>query len=109
MLILGCATCKFPYPNKNIGDKCISCDGIIGLIAESDEPSQLLRNKQKRMKGKEKNNVEYLKHAKQEIRRLEKGIDKVLYHLDTEDLSDPVFWSQIQADLIKLYNGKELS
>lgn len=64
--------------------------------------------KQVRRKEKQEKTDKLLATAKAEVRRLEKGIDKVLYHIDTEDLSDPAVWNELQKDLINLYNGKEI-
>lgn len=64
--------------------------------------------KKKRAEEKKKKTDDLLATAKREIRRLEKGIDKVLYHLANEDVTRPEVIEEIQKELIDLYNGKEI-
>lgn len=41
-----------------------------------------------------------------EVERLRSGIDKVLYAIANEDISDPYFLDDIQSDLIRIYQGE---
>lgn len=70
---------------------------------------QSFLNQQERKVTKKVTTEKYLAAAKQEIRRLEKGIDKILYLLDTEYIGEEEVIKQIHNKLHDLYNGKEIN
>lgn len=73
-----------------------------------DDAMQSYLNKQKRRKEKQETTDKLLAAAKAEVRRLEQGIDRILYYFDTEDLTDSYVQNSLQKKLINLYNGKEI-
>ena len=71
-------------------------------------PTKNSNYKKKRAEEKKRKADELLATAKQEVRRLEKGIDKVLYALANEDTTDAKVIESVTKKLIELYNGKEI-
>lgn len=91
---------------------CPYCKGTdLTLSNDPPKPPVTPKANYKKIKHEEKKEKidQLLANAKSEVRRLEKGIDRVLYIIDTEDLSDPVLWQRLQSKLIDLYNGKEIN
>lgn len=64
--------------------------------------------------GEAEANAKFIAHARSdvpkllaEIERLRNGIDRVLYHLTNEDISEVYVVEQIADELRKVYNGGE--
>lgn len=112
--ICGNGNCSFGFkadPHTKIFIKCPKCGNLTVLKTDdiTENPAAFKNYKKEKAAQKNKRTDELLAAAKEEVRRLEKGIDRVLHWLDNEDTSKEEVVSSIHDSLINLYNGQDIT